>query len=172
MRRFQCGLDEITKAVADHIFFANICAQDVARLSAQENRGPETAEDLEWNRSKLEDENKAIASLERLHDEATKYLSNIKLQRNICHVDFAPKIEVDRGNTRYTADWGVFVAAEGKVKGAFEGNVVDLGAFRLICLAYPSSDELNPPLGSKFSGPELSEMFYPGATTFKYQGES
>ncbi|KAL6298952.1 hypothetical protein BKA93DRAFT_820163 [Sparassis latifolia] len=144
MRRFQRGLDEITKAVADRVFFANM-------LQAQENQGPETADDLEWNRSKLEDENRAIASLERLHDEATKYWSNIKLQRNIGHVEYAPKIKVDEGNTRYTADWSVFVAAEAKVKGAFEGNVVDLG--------------------SKFSAPELTAMFYPvagGATTFKY----
>ncbi|KAH8110301.1 hypothetical protein DFH11DRAFT_1621957 [Phellopilus nigrolimitatus] len=151
MRRFQRGLDEITKAVADHVFFANIYAQDIARLQAQENQGPDTTEDLEWNRSKLEDENKAIASLERLHDEATKYWSNIKLQRNIGHVEYAPKIEVDEGSTRYTADWSVFVAAEAKVKGAFEGNVVDLG--------------------SKFPAPELTAMFYPvagGATTFKY----
>ncbi|GBE89876.1 hypothetical protein SCP_1702020 [Sparassis crispa] len=151
MRRFQRGLDEITKAVADRVFFANMYAQDIARLQAQENQGPETADDLEWNRSKLEDENRAIASLERLHDEATKYWSNIKLQRNIGHVEYAPKIKVDEGNTRYTADWSVFVAAEAKVKGAFEGNVVDLG--------------------SKFSAPELTAMFYPvagGATTFKY----
>jgi hypothetical protein len=63
------------------------------------------------------------------------------------------------------------VAEEAKVKGAFEGNVVDLGVFRLIFLAYPSSDELNHHLGSKFSAPELTAMFYPvadGATTFKY----
>jgi hypothetical protein len=171
MRRFQRGLDEITKAVADRVFFANIYAQDIVRLQAEENQGPETADDLEWNRSKLEDENRAIASLERLHDDATKYWSNIKLQRNIGHVEYAPKIKVDEGNTRYTADWGVFVAAEAKVKGAFEGNVVDLGAFRLIFLAYPSSDELNPHLGSKFPAPELTALFYPvagGATAFKY----
>jgi hypothetical protein len=58
MHRFQRGLDEITKAVADHVFFADIYAQEIARLQAQENQGPETAEDLEWNQRKLEDENK------------------------------------------------------------------------------------------------------------------
>ena len=171
MRRFQRGLEEITKVVADRVLLANFYAQDIARLQAQENPGPETADDLEWNRSKLEDENRAIASLERLHDKATKYWSNIKLRRNIGHVEYAPKIKVDESNTRYTEDWGVFVAAEAKVKDAFEGNVVDPGAFRPIFLAYPSSDELNPHLGSKFSVPELTAMFHSvadGATTFKY----
>ncbi|KAH7882795.1 hypothetical protein F5I97DRAFT_1931394 [Phlebopus sp. FC_14] len=63
-------------------------------------------------------------------------------------------VEVDEGSTRYTADWGVFLAAGAKVKDAFEGNVVDLG--------------------STFSPPELSDMIYPvagGPTTLKYPEE-
>ena len=169
MRRFLRGLDEITKAIAHHTFWANSHAQDIVRLKEQEEQDPESTNEMEWHRGKLEDENKAIASLECLHGEATQYWSNIKLQRNIGHVEYAPKIEVDEGCTQYTADWGVFLAAEAKVKNAFEGNVVDLGAFRFIFLAYPSSDEINPYLGSKFSPLELAEMFYPvagGATTF------
>lgn len=93
-------------------------------------------------RRKLEEENEAIADLEDLHGEVAKYWSNIKLQRNIGHVEYAPAIKVDEGRTRYTADWAVFLAAEAKVKDAFEGNVVDLGAFRFIFLAFASSDEI------------------------------
>ena len=41
MRRFQRGLDEITKAVADHVLFAIIYAQDIIRLQEQEQQNPE-----------------------------------------------------------------------------------------------------------------------------------
>ncbi|KAI1794500.1 hypothetical protein LXA43DRAFT_107496 [Ganoderma leucocontextum] len=151
MRRFQRGLNEITKAVADHVFFANLYAQDIVRLQAREGQDPESAKKMGRIRRKLEEENEAIADLEHLHGEVTKYWSNIKLHRNIGHVQYAPAIKVDEGRTQYTADWAVFLAAEAKVKDVFEGNVVDLG--------------------SKFSPLELTEMFYPavgGAITFKY----
>ncbi|KAJ6598649.1 hypothetical protein B0H10DRAFT_2167577 [Mycena sp. CBHHK59/15] len=64
-------------------------------------------------------------------------------------------ITVDvEGGTLYTSDWAAFLAAEAKVKDEFEGSVVDLG--------------------SKYSPPELTAMFYPlggGATTFKFPEE-
>lgn len=44
---------------------------------------------------------------------------------------------------RDTSDWAAFLAAEAKVKDQFEGNVVDLGAFRLFFLAFTSSNENN-----------------------------
>lgn len=109
---------------------------------------------LERIQSQLDVKNENIADLERLHGEVTKYWSNIKLQRNIGYVEYAPAVKVDEGRTNYTTDWGVFLAAEAKVKDAFEGNVVDLGA--------------------KYSPPQLAEMFYPlgsGRTTFRYPKE-
>ena len=41
-----------------------------------------------------------------------------------------------RGGTLHTSDWVAFLAAEATAKDKFEGNVVDLGAFRLIFLIY------------------------------------
>ncbi|KAF8129235.1 hypothetical protein EV363DRAFT_1169106, partial [Boletus edulis] len=80
-----------------------------------------------------------------------KEWSNIKLHRNIGHVQYAKAIMVDEGGTPYTSDWAVFLAAEAKVKDQFEGNVVDLG--------------------SKYLPQDLTDMFYPlgsGQTTFKF----
>lgn len=74
-------------------------------------------------------ENEAIRQLEALNDEMTTYWFGMKLHRNIGHVQHAEAIKVDvQGGTRYTSDWGVFLANEAKVKDHFEGNVVDIGA--------------------------------------------
>jgi len=55
----------------------------------------------------------------------------MKLHRDIGYVQHAEAIKVDvEGATRYSSDWGTFLAAEAKVKDQCEGNVVDLGAFR------------------------------------------
>jgi len=87
---------------------------------------------------KLEDQNDAITDLESMmdsrvgtvYDEVTKHWSDLKLHRNIGHVQYVEAITVDvEGGALYTSDWAAFLAAEAKVKNEFEGNVVDLGAF-------------------------------------------
>ena len=58
------------------------------------------------------------------------------------YVQYAAAISVDvEGGTLYTSDWAAFLAAEGKVRDEFEGNVVDLGAFRP--MLFTSSNENN-----------------------------
>jgi hypothetical protein len=144
IRRFQRGLNEITKAISDHGIFADVYAQDIADLEEQENQDEEVEEDIRGKRLKLEGENQAIAALEALYDELKRDWSDIKLQRNIGYLQYAPKITVDNEDgTRCTSDWGAFLAAEAKVKDQFEGNVVDLGAFRPIFLVFTSSNENN-----------------------------
>jgi hypothetical protein len=177
MRRFQRGLDEITKAIADHGILADVCARDIVKLEAKEVQDAENAREIRRTRRKLDDENEAIVDLEALHDEVTKYWSNIKLHRNIGHVQYAAAITVDEGGIPYTSDWATFVAAEAKVKDQFEGNVIDLGAFRLIFLAFTSSNENNLIYsGSKYSPQDLTDMFCPvrgdpTTGTFKFPEE-
>ena len=137
MRRYQRGLDDITKAVADHAFFAHLHAQDIVRPQASGGQVPRSATALKRLQDKLDEDNEAIALLEHLNDEATKHWSNIKLQRDIGYVAYTRKINVDVGGTRYTEDWGVFVAAEAKVRDGFIGNAVDLGAFQFIFVVLP-----------------------------------
>ncbi|KAI5981228.1 hypothetical protein EDD15DRAFT_428857 [Pisolithus albus] len=151
MHRFQRGLDEITKAIADDVCMADLYARQIIKLQADEDQSPQKAKKMEWIQSQLDVKKENIADLEKFYGEVTRYWSNINLQRSIGYVEYAPAIKVDEGRTNYTADWAVFVATEAKVKDAFEGNVIDLGA--------------------KYSPPQLMEMLYPsssGRSTFKY----
>ena len=144
MRRFQRGLDEIKKAIGDHGILANLWAREIVKLQAEERQDAGTAKAIRANQRNLEDENEAIADLEALYEEVTKWWSDASLYRNIGHVQYAAAIKVDvEGGTLYTSDWAAFLAAEVKVKDEFEGNVVDFGAFRLIFLIFTSSDENN-----------------------------
>jgi len=144
MRRFQRGLKEIRKVIDDHGFLADLCAQNIVKLEAKGTQDAEDAEEVCANRRRWEDENKATAELEAFYDEVKKYWSDISFDRNIGHVQYAAAIMVDvEGGTQYTSDWAVFLAAEAKVRDEFEGNVVDLGLFRLIFLIFTSSNENN-----------------------------
>ncbi|KAI5989238.1 hypothetical protein EDC04DRAFT_2873071 [Pisolithus marmoratus] len=151
MRRFQRGLDEITKAIADHGILADVYSRQIVRLQA-ERQDAANARAIAATQRKLANETEAIAVLQALHNNVTTYWSNIKLNRNIGHVQYAAAISVDvEGGTLYTSDWAAFLAAGPKVSDEFEGNVVDLG--------------------SKYNPQELTDMFYPvggGPTTFKF----
>ncbi|KAF8606171.1 hypothetical protein BDV93DRAFT_537141 [Ceratobasidium sp. AG-I] len=151
MRRFERGLDEIAKAVAGRGILADYWARNLVRLEANGKNDPDIAKEKRRVQRNLDDENEAVADLEAFHEQASKYWSHIKLNRIVGHVQCAKAIKVDEGGTGYTSDWAAFLAAEAKVKGNFEGNVVDIG--------------------SQYSPQELSEMFYPaagGQTTFKF----
>ncbi|KAJ3883870.1 hypothetical protein F5051DRAFT_457260 [Lentinula edodes] len=154
MRRFQRGLDEITKAISNHSFSADFWTLDIAKLQAKAKEKTDAANEREIKarQCQLVNDTKATIDLQALHEDATKYWSDLKLYRNIGHVQYAEAISVDvEGGTRYTSDWAAFVADEAKVKDEFEGNVVDLG--------------------SKYSPYVLTHMFNPpggGSTTFEF----
>ncbi|KLO15878.1 hypothetical protein SCHPADRAFT_888176 [Schizopora paradoxa] len=140
MRRFQRGLDEIKKAVADNR--ADLRRSEIAKRRAEGDQ-LKNAKKIIRMQNQLDEMNEAIVELEKLYADTTKYWSDIELHRNIGHVVYAPAIKVDQGRTNYTADWGAFLAEKPKVKDGFVGNVVDLG--------------------SKYSPLTLMDMFYPGS---------
>ena len=107
MHRFQRGLDEITKAIADHGVLAGYYVRDIARVRERQGQDPEVAKAVRQLQRKLEEEDEAITDLEALHGEVTTSWSNIKLQFNIGHVQYAAPISVDEGRTGYTSDWAV-----------------------------------------------------------------
>ncbi|KAG5649256.1 hypothetical protein H0H81_005076 [Sphagnurus paluster] len=163
MRRFQRGLDEIKMAVAGHGISAEVLARRIVRLQAEERQDAENAREIRAIQRKLTDKHKAIADrLEALYNEVTKHWSDIKLHRNIGYVQYAPAITVDvEGGTLHTSDWAAFLTAEAKVKDEFEGNVVDLGAFRPIFLVFTSSNENT-----------LIQRLSRGPITFEFPSES
>ena len=128
VRRFQRGLDEIKQHISDHAIRAIFYTQEIDEL--EEENPNEFADEIAENRAKLDAENDAIRQLEELNDEVSAYWFDIKLHRDIGYVQHAEAIKVDvQGGTRYTSDWGAFLANEAKVNGQFEGNVVDIGTF-------------------------------------------
>ena len=135
------GRDVLTR---DHGIFADLWAREIIKLQAKERQDEENVKKIRANQRNLEDENEAIADLEAFYGEVTKNWSDINFHRNIGHVQYAAAITVDvEGGALYTSDWAAFLAAEAKVRDEFEGNVVDLGAFRLIFLIFTSSNENN-----------------------------
>ena len=131
MRRFQRGLDEITKAITDHGVAADVFARAIVRLQTNGNQSLANAKNIARYQSLLDEKNEAIAELKEFYGDVTKHWSKMKLERNIGHVEYAPAIKVDQKHTNYTSDWGAFLAAKSKVADGFVGNVVDLGVLYL-----------------------------------------
>ena len=88
MRRFQRGLDEITKAIADRVILADLWTREIVTLQAKERQDAGNARAIKARQRRLDDEIEAIADLEALHDDVTKYWSNIELHHNIGHVQY------------------------------------------------------------------------------------
>ena len=143
MRRFQHGLDEIINAIATRAILADLWTRDITTLQAKERQDLENVRAIRAKQRQLDNEIEAIADLEAFHDDVTEHWSHIKLHRNIGHVQYAAAISVDvKGGTQYTSDWAAFLAAEAKVRDEFEGNIIDLGAFRLILFTSSSENNL------------------------------
>ena len=141
-RRFDRGLEEITDEIATRVMVAEILAREIATLRAK-TQTTDTVRAIEIKQWSLDREIEAINNLSAFHANTKLNWSQKIHHRNIGYIQFAPAVTVDvQGGTLFTSDWGVFVAAEGKVKDAFEGNVVYLGAFRLLsCLVFTSYDD-------------------------------
>ncbi|KAH9952392.1 hypothetical protein BGW80DRAFT_1528647 [Lactifluus volemus] len=148
-RRFDRGLDETTREIANHAMVADLLTREIATL--QSESADDNVEEIKVKQWYLGRETKAVNDLTAFHLNATRNWSHISLHRNIGYTQFAPAITVDEGGSRFTSDWGVFVAADAKVKDAFEGNVV--------CL------------GTKYTLYQLSMMLGGGPTTFKFPEE-
>jgi hypothetical protein len=130
MRRFQRGLNEIRKVIGDRSILAGRWDRKIVKLGARKRKDAENVRALRKARAKLKDEHENIAELEALYYEVLNDWADIKLRRNIGHVQYAAPLTVDvEGRTLYASDKGAFLAVEAKVKAEFEGNVVDLGAF-------------------------------------------
>ena len=144
--RFQRGFNEIRACIGNHGNDADLLTREIVGLEAKpESEDSEmAAEDkaaLEAKRKKLARTKKDISVLEAFYNDIKPW-GDIAC-RNIGHVDWAPKISVDVEGRKYTKDIGTFEVDAAKFKAQFEGNVVDLGAFRLIFLTFTSSNKNN-----------------------------
>lgn len=135
-RRFERALEEISKEIRHHTILAGASERAIIHLQQREEEAAESVKDeIQWRRRQLAEEKAAIIDLEDFRGAASRHWSNINLHRDIGYVRYAQAIKVDQGRTGYTTDWAAFLVTEDKVRKAFEGNVVDLGAF-----CFPFSD--------------------------------
>lgn len=175
-RRFDRGFNETTDEIANRAMAAEILAREMANFQAKEQT-TEVVRAIEKKQWSLDRETQAETTLWAFHADARLNWLQTNLHRNIGYTQFAPAITVNvEGGTRFTSDWGVFAATEGKVEDAFEGNVVYLMRFNFF-VSYsphttsPHTATLKFFLGAKYTAQQLNKMFYPiggGQTTFKF----
>jgi len=92
MCRFERGVDEITKAITSHGILADFWARGIVKLEERlEPRGGADDEAIKTIKAKQRNivyENKAIAQLGTFYSEVKRDWSDIKLDRNIGHVQY------------------------------------------------------------------------------------
>jgi hypothetical protein len=147
LRRFQRGLNEMRGCIGGSAIEAEILSKEIKELEEKPmSQDPEEAAEDKTaviaKRQKLTEVKKDIEGLQTFYDDVKTKWSDIA-DRNIGHVDWAPKISVDVQGDRYSKDIGTFEVDAGRFEAHFNGNVVDLGAFRLTFLIFTSSNENN-----------------------------
>ena len=99
------------------------------RLAAEDdNDVEEAAEKLRKIQISLDETNRAMDALGRLHDEVTKKWSHPS-QHVLSHIVRCPPITVGAGTEGFTEDYAVVKIDSSKLGKAFKGNVIDLGMF-------------------------------------------
>lgn len=137
-RRFQRSTDEIRALVTKNVAEAVRLAEEIARLEAKpksenEEQAEEDEEALEIKKGQLNKVNRNNVKLQAFFKEVNTQWHDIA-RRNIGFVDWAPNISIDVDERRYTRDIGTVELDSQKFKDNFQGNIVDLGVFRLISL--------------------------------------
>lgn len=88
----------------------------------------EVIEKIERHQSNLNDANKAIEALKEFHDEVnTEWRCPPK--RVLGHIAYSPPLTLGAGTEGFTEDYAVVELDKAKFQKAFQGNVIDLGAF-------------------------------------------
>jgi hypothetical protein len=72
----------------------------------------------------------AMEALAVLLDQVNKDWNKLD-KRVLGHILRSPAIALGVGQNRFTEDWGIFRVSRAKLGDGFQGNKMDLGAFRL-----------------------------------------
>ena len=88
----------------------------------------EATRELEEAQSLLDKAREAIKALEQFYSKVKKEWSKPS-QRVLSHIARSPPITFSAGIEGFTEDYAVVELDSSKIKAAFNGNVIDLGAF-------------------------------------------
>jgi hypothetical protein len=110
----------------------------------------------------LDDAETALAALADLLDRVEKKWKNIG-DRVLGHIIRAPAIRLGVGEERFTEDWGVFRLSRDKLGQGFQGNKIDLGAFRVSDLDRSSANlsVAYPNLGTEMTPEDFTIKCFP-----------
>lgn len=100
-----------------------------ARVVGEDKEDVEKAtKQLEKAQRLLRDAREAVHALEEFYEESKKKWSKPS-RRVLGHIARSPPITLGAGTEGFTEDYAVVELDSSKIKGAFKGNVIDLGAF-------------------------------------------
>ncbi|KAI9435271.1 hypothetical protein H4582DRAFT_2112373 [Lactarius indigo] len=139
---FQKLLDDIKDCISCYETMVNLHEQQIKKLEEKE-KSKEEEERLQNQQQKLADTQRAINDLKMFY---TKVMADHgdSLLCNIGHIHYSPPLSFSVRDEEYTEDWGTFELNEDKWRGAFMGNVLDLGTEispdKLTMMMYPSDN--------------------------------
>ena len=131
---FQTFLKSIMIRIGRHALSIDYVNKELERLTKREaGKDHDDAAKARKDRTEIERQlqkaKKAIESLDKFHDEATKYWSE-ESQRILGHIAHSPPFAVGTGTKRFAEDWALIELDSEKIDWkAFRGNVIDLGTF-------------------------------------------
>ena len=135
-RRFEKGLDEVLKSIANYGMAINLRMAELVALQKQQviasGKEKERVDaSLRKVQRLIEDDDESLTRLRESLSYMKTQWGEPKL-RNIGHTQYSPPLTVNSvEGQKFTEDWGVFELNEDKFKAHFEGNLVDLGASKL-----------------------------------------
>jgi len=137
-RRYRRFVNETRALITKNVDEVVRLAEETARLEEKpKSEDPEEADEdtvaLKKEKAQLDEVDSDNRKLQAFFTDTDAQWHEIE-HRNVGFVDWAPKIATDVDDRHYTRDIGTFELDVNKFKVNFKGNVVDLGAFRLISL--------------------------------------
>ena len=132
-KAFDNFLDSIKIKIGQRGIMVEHHERQIEKLRA--TKAGEDEEDVEKARKQLkkaqwllDDAREAIKALEKFHGEVKKEWSKPS-QRILGHIACSPPVTPGAGMEGFTEDYAVVELDISKIKNAFKGNVIDLGAF-------------------------------------------
>ena len=131
-------LDSIMVRISRHRIMVELYEGQIKRLKVRvdgddKDNAAEAKKELRKTQGLLDEVNEAIEDLEEFYKKIKKEWG-APSQRTIGWIRSSPAIAFNVGPEGFTEDWGAFELDSGKFKEAFNGNFIDLGAFRFLSL--------------------------------------
>jgi hypothetical protein len=132
-RAFDNIVKSIKLRIGRHGIMAERYERQIKKLQVREaveddDDAKEARKELKKTQVLLDEAKEAMEALESFHDQVKKQWSQPS-QRVLGHIARSPPITLGAGTEGFTEDYAIVELDRSKIEKAFEGNVIDLGAF-------------------------------------------